>query len=190
MAKLKTFKAFTESVVVEGLFKPGDKVGILSKSSNKQFDSGIVSRVEKNGDIVVTDTKTFSSEIVLDPKFVVKESIMNEGGGNQFLIIKDGKQVKGFKTWSGAKKYVEANKGYSTDDIQSAEWYHDHKNESVSLFEGGMSDVYIVAQEAKDEASFLKDFFKEFGDKVKKTTASVKWAKEIYADALKSTPHN
>jgi len=52
------------------------------------------------------------------------------------------------------------------------------------LNEGGMSDMYLLAQEAKDEASFLKEFFKDFGDKVKKTTDSVKWAKSIYADAM------
>ena len=53
-----------------------------------------------------------------------------------------------------------------------------------SINEGGMSDMYLIAQEAKDEASFLKEFFKDFGDKVKKTPASIKWAKSIYADAM------
>jgi uncharacterized protein (TIGR02246 family) len=52
------------------------------------------------------------------------------------------------------------------------------------LNEGGMSEMYTLAQEAKDEAEFIKDFFKENGDKVKKTPASIKWAKSIYTDAM------
>jgi len=58
------------------------------------------------------------------------------------------------------------------------------RTDESMLNEGGMSDMYLLAQEAKDEASFLKEFFKDFGDKVKKTTASVKWAKSIYTDAM------
>jgi len=62
--------------------------------------------------------------------------------------------------------------------------------DETHLFEGGMSDIYIVAQDAKDEASFLKDFFKEFGDKVKKTADSIEWAKSIYVDAKAMTLEN
>jgi uncharacterized protein (TIGR02246 family) len=58
------------------------------------------------------------------------------------------------------------------------------RTDESMLNEGGMSDMYLLAQEAKDEASFLKEFFKDFGDKVKKTSASVKWAKSIYSDSM------
>jgi uncharacterized protein (TIGR02246 family) len=56
-----------------------------------------------------------------------------------------------------------------------------------SITEGGMSDIYQLADESKDEAAFIKDFFKEFGDKVKKTPDSIKWAKTIYADSIALT---
>ena len=67
-----------ESVVTEG-FDVGDNVSILSKSTKKPFDSGVVVRIQKDGGIVVNNTKTFSSEIVLDAKDLVKESVVTEG---------------------------------------------------------------------------------------------------------------
>jgi uncharacterized protein (TIGR02246 family) len=60
-------------------------------------------------------------------------------------------------------------------------------NEAALVIEGGMSDIYQLADESKDEAAFIKDFFKEFGDKVKKTADSIKWAKSIYADSIALT---
>tara|TARA_B000000441_G_C21682484_1_gene314362 strand:- start:46 stop:612 length:567 start_codon:yes stop_codon:yes gene_type:complete len=58
--------------------------------------------------------------------------------------------------------------------------------ESIALgvTEGVMSDIHIIAKEAKDEADFVKQFFKEYGDKVKKTADSISWVKELYADTV------
>jgi uncharacterized protein (TIGR02246 family) len=57
--------------------------------------------------------------------------------------------------------------------------------ESVSvLTESSISDMYALASDAKDEAGFIKDFFKEYGSKIKKNPASIKWAKEIYAESM------
>ena len=51
------------------------------------------------------------------------------------------------------------------------------------LNEGSMSDIHILAQEAKDEKSFIAAFFKEHGNKIKKNAESIDWLKDIYVDA-------
>jgi len=98
------------------------------------------------------------------------------GGGTTYGNIKSDEKefTKGIKSSKGNMR---------TDESILTEWYHDHKNESA-LTESGMSDMYLTATEAKDEAEFLSTFFKEYSNKVKKNPASIKWAKEIYADAL------
>ena len=67
-----------ESVVTEAKFRVGDKVSILSRSSKKPFDSGEVTRIQKDGMIVVNGLKTFSSEIAIDADSLVKESVVTE----------------------------------------------------------------------------------------------------------------
>jgi hypothetical protein len=192
MAKLDKVKV----AVHDFEYDKGRGAGFELSWDGDKFDGGSY-YIKPNGDVVnaavgggttygniKSDEKEFTKGIKSSKgNMRTDESILTEGRGDQFLIIKDGKEVKGFKTWSGAKKYVESNKGYSADDIQSSEWYHDHKNESA-LTESGMSDMYLTATEAKDEAEFLSTFFKEYSNKVKKNPASIKWAKEIYADAL------
>lgn len=60
--------------VNEAKFRVGDKVSILSRSSKKPFDSGEVTRIQKDGMIVVNGLKTFSSEIAIDADSLVKEN--------------------------------------------------------------------------------------------------------------------
>ena len=57
--------------------KPGDRVKILSKSDMKPFDTGEVLRIQKDGNIVVfSDWKNQrQGEIVLEPKYLVRESL-------------------------------------------------------------------------------------------------------------------
>ena len=77
---IPTFESFVNEEVNEKIksdFKPGDKVGLISISTKKKFDSGVVSNIQKDGNVVVVDTN-FIGEVVIDPKFLVKESI-NEG---------------------------------------------------------------------------------------------------------------
>ena len=74
---IPTFKSFVNEEVNEKIksdFKPGDKVGLISISTKKKFDSGVVSNIQKDGNVVVVDTN-FIGEVVIDPKFLVKESI-------------------------------------------------------------------------------------------------------------------
>lgn len=50
----------------------------------------------------------------------------------------------------------------------------------MTLLEGTMSDIHQLASDSKDIESFAKDFFKQFGAKIKKTTDSVEWVKSLY----------
>ncbi len=52
------------------------------------------------------------------------------------------------------------------------------------LLEGVMSDLHLLAKEVKTEEEFVKKFFKEHGDKVKKTPDSVEWVKSLYKDTI------
>ena len=50
----------------------------------------------------------------------------------------------------------------------------------MTLLEGTMSDIHQLASDSKDIEAFAKDFFKQFGAKIKKTTDSVEWVKSLY----------
>ena len=55
-------------------------------------------------------------------------------------------------------KWARSDSGFATKAEKMA-------NESV--MEGAMSDIHIMAKEAKDEKDFMKKFYKAYGDKVK-----------------------
>lgn len=50
--------------------------------------------------------------------------------------------------------------------------------------EGTMSEIHMLAKEAKDVADFIKKFFKEFGDKVNKTKDTEEWVASLYTDMV------
>ena len=50
------------------------------------------------------------------------------------------------------------------------------------LNEGAMSDIHLLAKEAKDEKDFINKFFQSYGDKVKNNSAGYKWVKDLYKD--------
>ena len=50
--------------------------------------------------------------------------------------------------------------------------------------EGTMSEIHMLAKEAKDVVDFTKKFFKEFGDKIKKSADSTQWVESLYTDAI------
>ncbi len=64
------------------------------------------------------------------------------------------------------------------DDDYEQGWY-----ESLKTNEGAMSEIYLMANDAKNEEAFKKQFYKEYGAKVKKSGETDKWIKEIYVDA-------
>ena len=67
---------------------------------------------------------------------------------------------------------------YDDDDDYEQGWY-----ESLKANEGAMSEIDIMAKEAKDEDDFKKKFYKEYGAKLKKSGETDKWIKELYVDA-------
>ena len=58
----------------------------------------------------------------------------------------------------------------------------ENNKDYASLLEGTMSDIHQLAGESKDIESFTKDFFKQFGAKIKKTADSVEWVESLYTD--------
>jgi len=176
MAKLKTFKAFTESTSVEESIITEAKFTFSEKEVKDVADR--LAKAMAKVDNVHVGVHDFEYD-------------KGKGAGWELSF--------GGEDYDGGSYFIRANGdvvnaaiggGTVYGNIKSTEkdfikWFK--ANESVSLFEGGMSDIYIIAQDAKDETSFLKDFFKEFGDKVKKTADSIDWAKSIYADAKAMT---
>jgi hypothetical protein len=62
--------------------------------------------------------------------------------------------------------------------------------EKFELTEGVMSDIHQLASEVKDEEEFVKQFFKEYGAKVKKNPESVEWVKSLYTDTVEEAVVN
>ena len=62
--------------------------------------------------------------------------------------------------------------------------------EKFELTEGVMSDIHQMAGEVKDEEEFVKQFFKQYGAKVKKNPESVEWVKSLYMDTVKESVVN
>ncbi len=81
-----------------------------------------------------------------------------------------------FAVWEGDLRV----KCFKTEE--EAQAYADSENERQGLDEGTMSDIHQLAGEVKDLAEFTKEFFKRFGDKIKKTADSVEWVKTLYSD--------
>ena len=81
-----------------------------------------------------------------------------------------------FAVWEGDLRV----KCFKTEE--EAQAYADSENEKQGLDEGTMSDIHQLAGEVKDLAEFTKEFFKRFGDKIKKTKDSVEWVKTLYSD--------
>ena len=53
------------------------------------------------------------------------------------------------------------------------------------LLEGTMGEIHALANSAKDLGEFVKKFFKEYGEKVKKTADSITWVESLYDDMVK-----
>jgi hypothetical protein len=62
--------------------------------------------------------------------------------------------------------------------------------EKFELTEGVMSDIHQLANKVKDEEEFVKQFFKEYGAKVKKNPESVEWVKSLYTDTVEEAVVN
>ena len=74
--------------------------------------------------------------------------------------------------------YQEPDYDEEEDDDYENGWY-----ESLKTNEGAMSEIHLMAKEAKDAEDFKKQFYKEYGTKIKKSGETDKWIKELYVDA-------
>ena len=55
---------------------------------------------------------------------------------------------------------------------------------AFDIFEGVMGDLHQMAGEIKDEDKFVKAFFSEYGDKIKKSKDSEEWVRSLYRDTV------
>lgn len=62
----------------------------------------------------------------------------------------------------------------------------ENRKDYKSLLEGTMSDVHQLANDSKDIESFAKNFFKQYGAKIKKTSDSEEWVKSLYSEMNES----
>ena len=73
--------------------------------------------------------------------------------------------------------YQEPDYDDDDEDYENG-WY-----ESLKTNEGAMSEIHIMAKEAKNAEDFKKEFYKEYGTKIKKSSETDEWIKELYTDA-------
>lgn len=98
----------------------------------------------------------------------------------------DDDDPEAYKEMPGSEEAREQGKVKTSKHVKS---YHelygdDEANESFQLTEGVMSDLHQLAGKVKDEDEFIKQFFKEYGAKVKKTLDSIDWVKSLYQDTI------
>ena len=55
---------------------------------------------------------------------------------------------------------------------------------SIAINEGVMSEIHIMAQEARNVKEFIKEFMAEYGDKVKDNAETRKWLESMYNDVV------
>ena len=55
---------------------------------------------------------------------------------------------------------------------------------TMSLNEGVMSEIHIMAKEARNVKEFIKEFLSEYGDKVKDSPETRKWLESMYNDTV------
>lgn len=70
------------------------------------------------------------------------------------------------------------------DSVEDVEKAKEFLSESLILSEGVMNDLHQMASELKDEDKFVRQFFKKYGDKIKKNSNSIKWVKSLYQDTI------
>jgi len=61
--------------------------------------------------------------------------------------------------------------------------YIEFINESTLTNEGLMGDVHQLVKDTKSIEEFVKEFFKEYGDKIKKDKKSEEWVRGLYKDS-------
>lgn len=86
-------------------------------------------------------------------------------------------QIPSSMNWSDAQKWAKSKAKEDGKDYV-------YVMEAEEIIEGVMSDLHQLAGKVKDEDEFIKQFFKEYGAKVKKTADSIDWVKSLYQDTV------
>ena len=103
----------------------------------------------------------------------------DEYAGGSYNINDDGSVVN-MATWN-RKTNVSPTYGNMNDDIKTI--IKTIKNIKESVNESAMSELDLLAKEAKDFKAFTKEVFKEFKNLPKKAD-TLKWLEELYNDAI------
>jgi hypothetical protein len=98
----------------------------------------------------------------------------NDGWKNAFDMAQNAKQEPGLISW--VKKTFRV-----PDPMQRIQW--DIESFAESVDESAMSELDLLAKEAKDFKAFTKEVFKEFKNLPKKAD-TLKWLEELYNDAI------
>ena len=103
-------------------------------------------------------------------RWIADQVIENKGYKDVVDVLEDYATPNEWKKWS--KEY----NAFALEDMMSESF--------TQVIEGVMSDIHILMDEVKDEDEFVKKFFKEYGAKIKKTSDSEKWVKDLYNDTM------
>ena len=103
-------------------------------------------------------------------RWIADQVIENKGYKDVVDVLEDYATPNEWKKWS--KEY----NAFALEDMMSESF--------TQVTEGVMSDIHILMDEVKDEDEFVKKFFKEYGAKIKKTSDSEKWVKDLYNDTM------
>ena len=103
-------------------------------------------------------------------RWIADQVVENRGRKDVVDVLEDYATPAEWKKWS--KEYNR----FAQEEMISESF--------TQVTEGVMSDIHILMDEVKDEDEFVKKFFKEYGAKIKKTSDSEKWVKDLYNDTM------
>ena len=209
-AKIKAMKSWNQKKYdkwLEDVASNGGAENAFDMAKNAEFEPGLIDWVEKNfrGDDplqrIQWDIEAFAESVVTEKREDVgkyntlKKAI--KAIKKEYGPTPTEQSVASFIT----DNYYDVTEVERGDDDPRAndkiadliahykfdieEWeiaWEDAQNESLQLDEGTMSDIHQLAGEVKDIAVFVKEFFKRFGDKIKKSKESIEWVESLYKD--------
>ena len=153
---------------------PGDK------EAREQGKVKTSKHVKSYHELYGDDEETNEAKVEVE-RYVRSHGKRPKGWGRWlFSYNRDGSemfQIPSSMNWADAQKWA---KNKAKEDGKN----YVYVMESFELTEGVMSDLHQMAGKVKDEAEFVKQFFKEYGAKVKKTADSIDWVKSLYQDTV------
>ena len=118
-----------------------------------------------------------------------KKDVMKKIGLKDFKKIKKGTKLM----YLASPVEVLDNNGYvlklkgedgRTFTVNKSQFDHGGMLGESFIDEGVMSQIDMIAKKARNAGDFTKKFFKEFGDKIKKSKESLGWVESLYDDIV------